>query len=595
MLLGSAPCRGVAQPGSAPVLGTGGPQFESGRPDQFFLRGRLRRYPADVRGSGTFIWKLMRISSILVSAAALLTLSSPILASARPVFPLLRRADGVYAEAAFEPASKADRQTRAESGSIGVQPIHTATPRPEDAVSPLDYSGADATCAADSTVAVMSALAALRAGGILDIGRNCFLIGNITIPANVQMRGTLGMADPYLSAASGLTTSPYAWPSQLRTLPGTTITVSNGARITGLLLIPQRLGILPATNASQADALVAAFAGTAITGNHASAEIDHNAILGYAQAINLDNTGGVALSNKANIHENMIDATNGVRYANSGDRGEIAHNHIFPFLTMAVPGVSPGRDNTAMQRRGKCIFIDGPDTASTVFGNLCFGYTYGGYSSGSSAVMWLRNHFENLGGSEADTGMFLVGDYTDVAYNFVLGYKTGIYVARVTARPAFDNFKLSDNTIAVATCAIHQASGYVIGSDNLLQSTTLGVLADNAATGGLYRGNRMVGVAKGFSISSTAPFVIRDNPGYNPVGPVAISPPPASGLPYKASASPETIYMSASGGISAITENAVSILPMPVAANVSITLQLDPNEVITPSYGGTLVMRRVVH
>ena len=25
--------RGVAQPGSAPVLGTGGPRFESGRPD----------------------------------------------------------------------------------------------------------------------------------------------------------------------------------------------------------------------------------------------------------------------------------------------------------------------------------------------------------------------------------------------------------------------------------------------------------------------------------------------------------------------------------------------------------------------------------
>ena len=26
-------CRGVAQPGSAPALGAGGPRFESGRPD----------------------------------------------------------------------------------------------------------------------------------------------------------------------------------------------------------------------------------------------------------------------------------------------------------------------------------------------------------------------------------------------------------------------------------------------------------------------------------------------------------------------------------------------------------------------------------
>jgi hypothetical protein len=31
-------CRGVAQPGSAPALGAGGPEFKSRRPDQSFLR-----------------------------------------------------------------------------------------------------------------------------------------------------------------------------------------------------------------------------------------------------------------------------------------------------------------------------------------------------------------------------------------------------------------------------------------------------------------------------------------------------------------------------------------------------------------------------
>src|SRR2546425_6941731 len=30
-------CRGVAQPGSAPALGAGGPRFKSGRPDQKYL------------------------------------------------------------------------------------------------------------------------------------------------------------------------------------------------------------------------------------------------------------------------------------------------------------------------------------------------------------------------------------------------------------------------------------------------------------------------------------------------------------------------------------------------------------------------------
>jgi hypothetical protein len=34
-------CRGVAQPGSAPALGAGGPRFESGRPDQFICYRQL--------------------------------------------------------------------------------------------------------------------------------------------------------------------------------------------------------------------------------------------------------------------------------------------------------------------------------------------------------------------------------------------------------------------------------------------------------------------------------------------------------------------------------------------------------------------------
>src|SRR3990172_10333928 len=40
--------RGVAQPGSAPALGAGGPQFKSGRPDIMGERsGRPRRIPGE--------------------------------------------------------------------------------------------------------------------------------------------------------------------------------------------------------------------------------------------------------------------------------------------------------------------------------------------------------------------------------------------------------------------------------------------------------------------------------------------------------------------------------------------------------------------
>jgi hypothetical protein len=39
--------RGVAQPGSAPALGAGGPRFKSARPDQIF-RSRFRYLPPAV-------------------------------------------------------------------------------------------------------------------------------------------------------------------------------------------------------------------------------------------------------------------------------------------------------------------------------------------------------------------------------------------------------------------------------------------------------------------------------------------------------------------------------------------------------------------
>ena len=48
MALESLKCRGVAQPGSAPVLGTGGRKFESYRPDQFFFKSISQVFKLDI-------------------------------------------------------------------------------------------------------------------------------------------------------------------------------------------------------------------------------------------------------------------------------------------------------------------------------------------------------------------------------------------------------------------------------------------------------------------------------------------------------------------------------------------------------------------
>lgn len=89
--------------------------------------------------------------------------------------------------------------------------------------------------------------------------------------------------------------------------------------------------------------------------------------------------------------------------------------------------------------------------------------------------------------------------------------------------------------------------------------------------------------------------IIKDNSGYNPVGASAVGSPPASGGTYTAGPSPETIYMSASTAVSAITQGGTSILPAALGANVNYTIHLGPNEAIVPTYTGTLTMKKMVH
>jgi hypothetical protein len=88
---------------------------------------------------------------------------------------------------------------------------------------------------------------------------------------------------------------------------------------------------------------------------------------------------------------------------------------------------------------------------------------------------------------------------------------------------------------------------------------------------------------------------IEGNPGYNPVGAAAIGSPPASGNPYTAGASPETIYLSASGGVSAVTQNGTGVLPAALGNNIVATFDLGPGEILTPTYGGAITMKKMVH
>jgi hypothetical protein len=87
---------------------------------------------------------------------------------------------------------------------------------------------------------------------------------------------------------------------------------------------------------------------------------------------------------------------------------------------------------------------------------------------------------------------------------------------------------------------------------------------------------------------------ITDNMGYNPVGAASVTT-SASPYTYTAGASPETLYFSASTGVSAVTQGGVSVLPAALAANVPFAAQLGPNEAIVVTYTGTLTAKKMVH
>ena len=126
----------------------------------------------------------------------------------------------------------------------------------------------------------------------------------------------------------------------------------------------------------------------------------------------------------------------------------------------------------------------------------------------------------------------------------------------------------------------------------IANNTCLDIDIGSAVTTGRVAGNT---IQSGGSITNSSTSVIVPyNPGYNPVGASTIS---FSTSPntYTAGASPETLYLSDSSGITALTDNGTSILPHTTGANVVLTVDLGPFETAVITSGGTLTGKKMIH
>jgi len=361
---------------------------------------------------------------------------------------------------------------------------------------PICY-GADPKGLRDSTAAFSEMFAKMGSrGGTVFIGNDIYYVGDLTIPANVNLECGQPYADPGVIHRSGILSNPYGWAGQIRTRAGTTITGSNGGRIAKCLIIHENLP-LPATSAATAAAVKTAFADTAISIDAASFELDHVAVFGYETALRSTNSGGRNISNRIRVIHSLFDNSNGLNIGSSGDPSEIVGNHFFPFLTML------GSAASADQRSGTAISLSNQDTSTQISGNLAFGYESCIVITAGSSIDVSHNRCENFAG-RGIIGLALNGQYLRASHNVILGFLTAALLDATGNPIGNDTNTLDHNTIIAATTCINLKAGYGIITGNIVQSCVTGLKIESAATGGIISANRFVSTTTPLSSDSLA-------------------------------------------------------------------------------------------
>lgn len=143
---------------------------------------------------------------------------------------------------------------------------------------------------------------------------------------------------------------------------------------------------------------------------------------------------------------------------------------------------------------------------------------------------------------------------------------------------------------------IQSTTTFNISNNTLFGNTnaTVGISVGSTATGGVIQGNNLSGTFATTIVSTGSSIRVLDNQGVNPIGPSALTP---GGSPwtYTAGTSPQTLYLSASSSITAVTQDSVSLLGAATGANTTFTAGLGPNEQITIAYTGSLSAAVMTH
>lgn len=241
----------------------------------------------------------------------------------------------------------------------------------------------------DDTAATQAAIDSLGAAGgavLIPGDARLYLASSITVKPNVRLYGVIdhGIADY-------ATQNYYNFGSQLLLNTGATVNLQRNACLERLLIIRKGLYLTVPTNATQAQAVVSAFSGTAVQigtgvqGVGDDASVVSCMILGHTNAIVATN------SNRVNITSVLIDSTNGVNINTSFDINRITSVHCWPFLTAQVSGVGNTPNTPGPNRRSGYGFkLENYCDWSTLSDCFAYGYATGFWAFSVSNIAFVR-------------------------------------------------------------------------------------------------------------------------------------------------------------------------------------------------------------
>jgi len=323
-----------------------------------------------------------------------------------------------------------------------------------------EMHGAVGDKSADDTVAIQSALDSFESplgGQVLLNPSKRYKVTNITFPDNVVINGQMLIVDQ--DEGNNFTYDTFY--GGILLVSGTITTAGHGSGIVNAAILASHLnGYSVPTNDSEANALVAAFTGTAITASGTGTIYDNLMILGFDKAF--DDSG-----NRHRLSNIRLDCVSGIELGGGSDVSRGFDCHAWPYLTAEL-GLS-----TSVNYRSGVAYLQKNNADSFLYSSCySFGHEVGFRTLGTSGNVVQS---PNLINCRADSGG--IG-----ASGTSIGFDIGAYTAYpelINPEAQGNDINFNNNTQGADTGSGERLNRTLVNGGKLLEAHDRFCVIDN--------------------------------------------------------------------------------------------------------------------